>query len=81
MDLEAEVDGMRQGASARPHGRSHPPIPPCPQPRSAHLVGLDGPVLHVQVPHLDSEVVPGHDVPAAVAEFDVGDGGDDLRKE
>ena len=46
-----------------------------------HLIRLHGPVLHVQVPHFDREVVPGHHVASAVAELDVRDGGDDLREE
>ena len=45
-----------------------------------HLIRLHGPVLHVQVPHFDREVVPGHHVASAVAELDVRDGGDDLRE-
>lgn len=37
-----------------------------------HLVGLDRPALHVEVPHLHRQVVSGHHVPTAVAEFHVG---------
>ena len=39
--------------------------------RSAHLVGLYGPRLHVQVPNLDREVIAGEHVPAAVTELHV----------
>lgn len=45
---------------------------------AAHLVGLDGPRLHVQVPDLDGEIVPGEHVAAAVAELHVGHRGDDF---
>lgn len=50
-------------------------------PKHKYLVGLDGTLLHVQVPHFDSEVIPGEQVAAAVAEFDIRDRGDDLREE
>ena len=46
-----------------------------------HLVGLDGPGLHVQIPDLHRQVVAGHQVAPAVAELDVRDGGDDLGEE
>lgn len=46
-----------------------------------YLVGLYGPVLHVQVPNLNGEVIAGHHVSAAVAELDVGYGGDDFGEE
>lgn len=43
-----------------------------------HLVGLYGPRLHVQVPDLDSEVIPREHVAPTVAELHVGHRGDDL---
>ena len=48
---------------------------------SAHLVGLYGPRLHVQVPDLDCEVIAGEHVPAAVAELHVRHGGNNFREE
>lgn len=48
---------------------------------TAHLVGLDGPRLHVQVPDLDREIIPGEHVPAAVAELHIGHRGDDFGEE
>jgi len=47
----------------------------------AHLVRLYRLALHLQVPHLDGQVVAGHQVAPAVAELHVGDGGDDLGEE
>lgn len=47
----------------------------------AHLVGFHGLVLHLKVPHFDSEVVPRHQEAAAMAELDVRDGRDDLGEE
>lgn len=46
-----------------------------------HLVGLQGLALHVQVPHLGSQIVSGEQVAPAVAELDIGHGGDDLGEE
>lgn len=46
-----------------------------------NLVGFHGPVLHVQVPDFDGEVITSHHVSPAVAELDVGYGGDDFREE
>lgn len=43
-----------------------------------YLVGLYGPVLHVQVPNFNGEIIAGHHVSTAVAELDVGYGGDDF---
>lgn len=43
--------------------------------------GLDGLSLHVDIPDLDRQVIPRHDVSAVVGESDVGDGGDDFGKE
>lgn len=40
-----------------------------------HLVGLDGPAFHVQIPDLHRQVVSGHHVPTTMAEFHIGDGG------
>lgn len=48
---------------------------------TAHLVRLDRPRLHVQVPDLDREIIPGEHVPAAVAELHVGHRGDDFGEE
>lgn len=42
---------------------------------------LDGFVLHVDVPNLDSQVVAREDVTAVGREADVRDGRDDFRKE
>lgn len=36
-----------------------------------YLVRLQRLVLHLEVPHLDSEVVPGHQVAAVVTELHV----------
>lgn len=46
-----------------------------------HLVCLQGLALHVEVPDFGSQVVSGEQVATAVAELDVGHGGDDLREE
>lgn len=46
-----------------------------------HLIGLQGFAFHVQVPHLNRQVIPGHQVASAVAELDIGDRRDDFRKE
>lgn len=48
---------------------------------AAHLVGLYGSCLHVQVPDLDCKVIPGEHVAATVAELHVRHGGDDFREE
>lgn len=42
---------------------------------------LDGLPLHVDIPDLDRQVVPGEDVAAVMGEADVGDGGYDFREE
>lgn len=47
----------------------------------SHLIGLHWSVLHVQIPDLHRQVVPGHHVAAVVAELDIGDRGDDLGEE
>lgn len=44
------------------------------------LIRLHWPVLHVEVPDFDGEVVPCHHVASAVTELHVRDGGDDLRE-
>lgn len=46
----------------------------------AHLVSLQRFVLHLKVPHFDSEVVPCHQVATVVTELHVRDGRDDFRK-
>lgn len=38
---------------------------------SLYLVSLDGAVFHVEVPDFNGQVVPGHDVPPAVAELHI----------
>lgn len=43
-----------------------------------YLVGFYRPVLHVQVPNLNGEVIACHHVSTAVTELDVGYGGDDF---
>lgn len=43
-----------------------------------HLVRLHWPVLHVQVPDLDGQIISGHHVATAVAELHVRDGRDDF---
>lgn len=43
-----------------------------------YLIGLHWPVLHVQVPDLDGQIISGHHVATAVAELHVRDGGDDF---
>lgn len=45
-----------------------------------HLICLHWPVLHVEVPDFDGEVVTCHHIASAVTELHVGDGGDDLRE-
>lgn len=45
---------------------------------SAHLVGLYGPRLHVQVPDFDREVISGEHVPATVAELHIRHRGNDF---
>ena len=37
--------------------------------------------VHINVPNLEGQVVPGKDVPPVMTEFDVRDRGDDLGKE
>lgn len=51
-----------------------------PAPSWPPLVGLHGPALHAEVPHLHRRVVLGHHVPTTVAELHVGDGGDNFRE-
>lgn len=46
-----------------------------------HLIRLHWPVLHVEVPNFDGEVVTCHHIASAVTELHVRDGGDDLREE
>lgn len=45
-----------------------------------YLVCLNRSVLHIQIPHLDSEIIPGHDVSPSMAEFYIRNWRDDLRK-
>lgn len=46
-----------------------------------HLIRLHWPVLHIEVPDFDGEVVTSHHVASAVTELHIWDGGDDLREE
>lgn len=46
-----------------------------------HLIGLQRFAFHVKVPHLNRQIIPGHQVASAVAELDIRDGWDDFRKE
>lgn len=45
-----------------------------------HLIRLHWPVLHIEVPNFDGEVVTCHHIASAVTELHVWDGGDDLRE-
>lgn len=42
---------------------------------------LDGLSFHVDIPHLDGQVVSGDDIPAIVGEANVGNGGNDFGEE
>lgn len=46
-----------------------------------YLVRLDGTVFHVEVPDFYGQIVPGHDIPPAVAELHVRNRRDDFREE
>jgi len=46
-----------------------------------HLVALDGLRVHVQVPHFDGEIIPGDDIPPAIAKLHVRYTGNYLGKE
>lgn len=45
-----------------------------------YLIRLYWPVLHVEVPNFDGEVVTCHHIASAVTELHVRDRGDDLRE-
>jgi len=46
-----------------------------------HLVGLHWALLHVKVPHFDSQVVSGEQITSTMAELNIRNGRDDLREE
>lgn len=45
-----------------------------------HRIRLDRFRLHVQIPHLNTQIISGNHVPAGVAQLDVTDRADDLAK-
>lgn len=45
-----------------------------------YLVSLDGAVFHVEIPHFNCQIVSGHDIPPAVAEFHIRNRRDNFRE-